>query len=49
MKKLKISSYLMRTKWFVFFAIAVTLIVFGRLVETPSLSKSAVVLGIGID
>lgn len=39
----------MRTKWFVFFAIAVTLIVFGRLVETPSLSKSAVVLGIGID
>ncbi len=39
----------MRTKWFVFLTIAVFLIVFGRLVETPSLSKSAVVLGIGID
>lgn len=49
MKKLNVPSYLMRTKWFVFFAIAVVLIVFGRMVETPSLSKSAVVLGIGID
>ena len=49
MKKLNVSSYLLRTKWFVFFLIAVFLIIFGRLVETPSLSKSAVVLGIGID
>ena len=49
MKKLNLSSYLLRTKWFVFFLIAVFLIIFGRLVETPSLSKSAVVLGIGID
>ena len=49
MKKLNVPSYLLRTKWFVFFLIAVFLIIFGRLVETPSLSKSAVVLGIGID
>lgn len=49
MKKLNVSSYLLRTKWFVFFLIAVFLIIFGRMVETPSLSKSAVVLGIGID
>ena len=39
----------MRTKWFVLLTIAIFLIVFGRMVETPSLSKSAVVLGIGID
>lgn len=49
MKKLNVPSYLLRTKWFVFFLIAVFLIVFGRMVETPSLSKSAVVLGLGID
>ena len=49
MKKLNISSYLMRTKWFVLLTIAIFLVVFGRMVETPSLSKSAVVLGIGID
>lgn len=49
MKKLDIPSYLLRTKWFVFFLVAVFLIIFGRMVETPSLSKSAVVLGLGID
>ena len=49
MKKQTIPSYLARTKWFVFALIALILIVFGRTVETPSLSKSAVVLGIGID
>ena len=49
MKKLNISSYLMRTKWFMLLTIAIFLVVFGRMVETPSLSKSAVVLGIGID
>ena len=49
MKKLNVPSYLLRTKWFVFFLIAVFLIIFGRMVETPSLSKSAVVLGLGID
>ena len=49
MKKLNVPSYLLRTKWFVFFLIAVFLIIFGRMVETPSLSKSAVVLGGGMD
>ena len=49
MKKQTIPSYLARTKWFVFALIALILIVFGRTVETPSLTKSAVVLGIGID
>ena len=49
MKKLDIPSDLLRTKWFVFFLVAVFLIIFGRMVETPSLSKSAVVLGLGID
>ena len=49
MKKLNISSYLMRTKWFMLLTIAIFLVIFGRMVETPSLSKSAVVLGIGID
>ncbi len=49
MKKLNVPSCLSRTKWLVFFLIAVFLIVFGRMVETPSLSKSAVVLGLGID
>ena len=49
MKKQAVPSYLARTKWFVFALIALILIVFGRTVETPSLTKSAVVLGIGID
>lgn len=39
----------MRTKWFMLLTIAIFLVIFGRMVETPSLSKSAVVLGIGID
>lgn len=49
MKKQTVPSYLARTKWFVFALITLTLVVFGRTVETPSLAKSAVVLGIGID
>lgn len=49
MKKKTLPSYLARTKWFVFALVAIILIIFGRTVETPSLSKSAVVLGIGID
>lgn len=49
MKKATVPSYLLRTKWFVFLMIAVLLTIFGRTVETPSLTKSAIVLGIGID
>ncbi len=49
MKKLAITSYMARTKWAVILIIAIILVVFGRTVETPSLIKSAIVLGIGID
>lgn len=49
MKKLAVSSYVARTKWTVILIIAIILVVFGRTVETPSLIKSAIVLGIGID
>lgn len=49
MKKAFAPSYLLRTKWFVFLLIALLLTVFGRTVETPSLTKSAIVLGIGVD
>lgn len=49
MKKTTLPSYLMRTKWFVFLLVAIVLIVFGRTVDTPSLIKTAIVLGIGID
>lgn len=49
MKKLAVSSYMARTKWAVVLIIAIILVVFGRTVETPSLIKSAIVLGIGID
>lgn len=49
MKKLNVPAYIMRTKWFLFLMLSIFLIIFGRMVETPSLSKSAVVLGLGID
>lgn len=49
MKKPILPSYLLRTKWFVFLLVAILLTIFGRTVETPSLTKSAIVLGIGID
>lgn len=49
MKNATLPSYLMRTKWFVFLLVAIVLIIFGRTVDTPSLIKSAIVLGIGID
>lgn len=49
MKKPTLSAYLLRTKWFVFLLLAVLLTLFGRTVETPSLTKSAIVLGIGVD
>lgn len=44
-----ITSYLLRTKWAIFLLVALLLTVFGRTVETPSLTKSAIVLGIGVD
>lgn len=39
----------MRSKWIVFAIIAIIMILFARTVETPSLNKSAIVLGIGVD
>lgn len=49
MKKLNISHYAMRTKWIVLVVVSVALAVFGRLIEVPSLNKSSIVLGVGID
>lgn len=49
MKKLNIASYMVRTKWLVLILIAIVLIIFGRTVKTPTLSKMAIILGIGID
>ena len=49
MKKLTPSAYITRSKWIVVLIVAFILVVFGRTVETPSLIKSAIVLGIGID
>ena len=49
MKKLKLSSYFLRTKWFVILIIAIVLIIFGRTVDSPALTKTAIVLGCGID
>ena len=48
-KKLNIPSYLMRTKWFVIAIVVLALIIFGRTVHSPELTKTAIVLGAGID
>lgn len=49
MKRLKISSYLNRTKWFVVFFSVLVLVIFGRTVHAPELTKTAVVIGTGVD
>lgn len=48
-KKLNIPSYLMRTKWFILLLVLLALIVFGRTVNSPELTKTAIVLGAGLD
>lgn len=48
-KKINIPSYLMRTKWFIIALAILALIVFGRTVHSPELTKTAIVLGAGID
>jgi len=48
-KKINIPSYLMRTKWFIILIAIILLIVFGRTVNSPALTKTAIVLGAGID
>ncbi len=45
----KLSSYLQRTKWAILVVAGLFLAIFGRLIEVPSLTKSSIVLGIGID
>ena len=45
----KAYSYIMRTKWVALLAAVLLLIVFGRTVNSPALTKSAIVLGVGID
>ncbi len=49
MKRFKLSNYIMRTKWVVLVICSLFLAIFGRLIEVPSLTKSSIVLGIGID
>ncbi len=49
MKKLNVSSYAMRTKWIVILLCVVFLLVFGRTVNSPALTKTAIVIGIGVD
>ncbi|MCM1306137.1 MAG: Ger(x)C family spore germination C-terminal domain-containing protein [Bacteroides sp.] len=49
MKKLNVPSYLMRTKWFIVFLAVLALVIFGRTVNSPELTKTAVVLGAGLD
>ena len=48
-KKINVPSYLMRTKWFIIALAILALIVFGRTVNSPELTKTAIVLGAGID
>lgn len=49
MKKLNISSYAMRTKWIVVLLSVIFLLIFGRTVNSPALTKTAIVVGIGVD
>ncbi len=49
MKKLKITSYVMKTKWVIILLATILLVIFGRVVTTPALTKSAIVVGVGID
>lgn len=48
-KRLNIPSYLMRTKWFILLLAVLALVIFGRTVNSPELTKTAVVLGAGLD
>lgn len=48
-RKINIPSYLMRTKWFILALVILVLIIFGRTVNSPELTKTAIVLGAGID
>ncbi len=49
MKRLRITSYIMRTKWILVVLATIVLVAFGRLINPPSLTSTAIVIGIGID
>ncbi len=49
MKKLNVTSYALRTKWIVVLLSLLFLLVFGRTVNSPALTKTAIVVGIGVD
>ena len=46
---MKFSTYVLRSKWAVIGLVALFLVVFARTVNSPSLTKSAIIIGIDID
>ena len=48
-KRLNIPKHLLYSKWIILVFIAVFLVIYGRTVNSPSLTKTQIVLGIGID
>ena len=48
-KKLHVSRALQYSKWTAIIIVAVALVVYGRTVKSPSLTKTQIVLGAGID
>ncbi len=49
MKRLRITSFITKTKWVIILITTIFLVIFGRVVTTPALTKSAIVVGVGID
>ncbi len=49
MKKLNVVSYVKRTKWAVLLLAIAFLFLFGRVVKSPALTKTAIVVGTGVD
>ena len=49
MKKLSVSKPLQYSKWAVVLLVAIVLVIYGRTVKSPSLTKTQIVLGAGID
>ena len=48
-KKLNVPKYLQYSKWVVILVVATVLVIYGRTVKSPSLTKTQIVLGAGID
>ena len=48
-KRLFVPKHLQYSKWLILILLAVFLVVYGRTVQSPSLTKTQIVLGIGID